>query len=280
MKTLADLIYRQAKDIDNGLEIPWADPEFSRRILKEHLNQDNDIASRRIKAVDKQVQFIHHQLLMAKKTTILDLGCGPGLYSHRLAKLGHRCTGIDISPASIRYAKEIAEKELLNCTFIQDDFLKTDLGSDFDFAMLTFGDFNVLDRADGKQLIERIFHALKPGGVFLLEGLTLDGVIEIGGREPAWLTAGSGIFSDNPYLYLEECSWNDLDQLAIANYYIIESESGHLTHYRQGYFAYTDDDYQELLYSAGFESVEFYTGFGSETNDFADDLVMIVARKS
>lgn len=280
MKTLADLICRQAKDIDNGLEIPWADPEFSRRILKEHLNQDNDIASRRIKAVDKQVQFIHHQLLMAKKTTILDLGCGPGLYSHRLANLGHRCTGIDISPASIQYAKEIAGKESLNCTFIQDDFLKTDLGSDFDFAMLTFGDFNALDRADGKQLIERIFHALKPGGVFLLEGLTLDGVIEIGEREPAWLTAESGIFSDNPYLYLEECSWNEQDQLATANYYIIDSESSHLTHYRQGYFAYSDDDYQELLYSAGFENVEFYPGFGAGSSDFADELVMIVGRKS
>ncbi|HCL00281.1 MAG TPA: hypothetical protein DHW42_09290, partial [Candidatus Marinimicrobia bacterium] len=79
MKTIADLINRQTKDITNGLEIPWADPEFSRRILKEHLNQDNDIASRRIKAIDKQVQFLHHQILMAKKTTILDLGCGPGL---------------------------------------------------------------------------------------------------------------------------------------------------------------------------------------------------------
>jgi len=280
MKTLDDLICRQAKDFDNGLEIPWTDPEFSRRILKEQLNQDNDIASRRIKAVDKQVQFIHHQLLMAKKTTILDLGCGPGLYSHRLAELGHRCTGIDISPAPIRYAKEIAGKESLNCTFIQDDFLKTDLGSDFGFAMLIFGDFNALHRADGKRLIDRIFHALKPGGIFLLEGLTMDGTKEIGEREPAWLTAESGIFSDNPYLYLEKCSWNEQDQLATANYYIIESESGHLTHYRQRYFAYTDDDYQELLYSAGFESVEFYPGFGAGSSDFADDLVMIVARKA
>lgn len=280
MKILADLIYRQAKDIDNGLEIPWADPEFSRRILKEHLNQDNDIASRRIKAIDKQVQFIHHQLLMAKKTTILDLGCGPGLYSHRLANLGHRCTGIDISPASIQYAKEIAEKESLKCTFIQDDFLKPDLGSDFGFAMLTFGDFNALYRPDGERLVEKIFHALEPGGVFLLEGLTLDGAMEIGERQPAWLTAESGIFSDNPYLYLEECSWNEQDQLAIANYYIIESVSGHLTYYRQRYYAYSDNEYQDLLSGAGFESIEFYPGFGAGSSDFADDLVMIVARKS
>ncbi|MCG2716466.1 MAG: hypothetical protein L6422_09370, partial [Candidatus Marinimicrobia bacterium] len=49
--------------------------------------------------------------------------------------------------------------------------------------------------------------------------------------------------------------------------------------YRQRYFAYTDDKYQDLLYGAGFESVEFYPGFGRGTNDFADDLVMIVARK-
>lgn len=35
---------------------------------------------------------------------MLDLGCGPGLYSHRLATLGHRVHGIDFGPASIAYA--------------------------------------------------------------------------------------------------------------------------------------------------------------------------------
>ena len=40
---------------------------------------------------------------------VLDLGCGPGLYTTRLAKLGHTCVGIDFSPASIAYAKAEAE---------------------------------------------------------------------------------------------------------------------------------------------------------------------------
>jgi len=32
---------------------------------------------------------------LARGPEVLDLGCGPGLYASRLARLGHECTGID-----------------------------------------------------------------------------------------------------------------------------------------------------------------------------------------
>lgn len=81
--------------------IPWDDPDFSRRMLAEHLSQDHDLASRRSEWIDKQVAWIHEHLLGATPSRILDLGCGPGFYSHRLATLGHDCRGIDFGPASI-----------------------------------------------------------------------------------------------------------------------------------------------------------------------------------
>ena len=59
---------------------------------------------------------------------ILDLGCGPGLYASRLARLGHRVTGIDFSPASIRYARQQAEKAGLSCTYIELDLRSLEYG--------------------------------------------------------------------------------------------------------------------------------------------------------
>ena len=88
-------------------------------MLKEHLSQEHDAASRRAAIIDGQVAWIHDHLLQGNPTRILDLCCGPGLYANRLARLGHRCVGIDFSPASIAYARERSEAGGLSCTYIQ-----------------------------------------------------------------------------------------------------------------------------------------------------------------
>ncbi|MEZ4569909.1 MAG: hypothetical protein R2849_06205 [Thermomicrobiales bacterium] len=36
-------------------KIPWDDPDFSSRMLREHLSQDHDAASRRISMIDRHV---------------------------------------------------------------------------------------------------------------------------------------------------------------------------------------------------------------------------------
>lgn len=104
-----------------GDNIPWNDPEFSRRMLKEHLSQAHDAASRRFEIIDRQVNCIHTTLLDRLPTTILNLCCGPGLYAERLARLGHTIHGIDYSPASIEYAIEIARRDNLLCTYACQD---------------------------------------------------------------------------------------------------------------------------------------------------------------
>ena len=87
-------------------KIPWDDTEFSRRMLVEHLAQEHDLASRRTEWMDKQVAWIHDHLLGREPARLLDLGCGPGFYSHRLAARGHHFRGIDFGPASIEYAQQ------------------------------------------------------------------------------------------------------------------------------------------------------------------------------
>ena len=65
-------------------KIPWDDPDFSRRMLAEHLSQDHELASRRVEWIDRQVKWIHGDLLAGQPAEILDVACGPGLYAHRL----------------------------------------------------------------------------------------------------------------------------------------------------------------------------------------------------
>jgi len=46
---LLDIIQRRAVPVpwEEGEKIPWHDPDFSRRMLREHLSQTHDLASRR-----------------------------------------------------------------------------------------------------------------------------------------------------------------------------------------------------------------------------------------
>jgi 2-polyprenyl-3-methyl-5-hydroxy-6-metoxy-1,4-benzoquinol methylase len=82
---------------------------------------EHDAASRRAEIIDEQAHWIHETLLEERPSRILDLACGPGLYSSRLAGLGHTVTGVDFSPASICFAREEAGRQGLPCEYIQSD---------------------------------------------------------------------------------------------------------------------------------------------------------------
>ena len=82
---LLDIVNRPMVPVPwgEGDNIPWNDPDFSKRMLKEHFSQDHDAASRRLEIIDKHVDWVHNALLLGKSVNLLDLGCGPGLYTSR-----------------------------------------------------------------------------------------------------------------------------------------------------------------------------------------------------
>ncbi len=86
---------------------------------------------------------IFQDLLGSKPTSVLDLGCGPGLYSSRLARLGCSCTGIDFSPASIAYARLQAQEGGLACQYIEADLRTATFGAGFGLVLFIFGELNV-----------------------------------------------------------------------------------------------------------------------------------------
>ena len=77
---------------DEGENIPWNDPAFSKRMLDQHLSQEHDRASRPYDVIDRHIEWIHGALLKGESARILDLCCGPGLYTSRLAARGHEVT--------------------------------------------------------------------------------------------------------------------------------------------------------------------------------------------
>lgn len=263
-----------------GEKIPWNDPDFSQRMLQEHLSQEHDAASRRLRTIDDHVDWIHTEILSGKNGRVLDLGCGPGLYASRLARLGHTCTGIDFSPASIAYAREHAESEQLPCTYIQQDIREADYGEDYDLVMLIFGEFNVFNPSDARIILEKAASALKSGACLLLEAFNFPAVKEMVAQGTSWYSAHRGLFSDQPHLCLIENFWDAEHNVATERYYIIDAESGSVNPQAASTQAYTDEEYRDLLGIAGFGEINFHPSFSQMEEQTQSDFIVIVARKA
>ena len=244
-----------------GEKIPWNDPDFSARMLKEHLSQEHDAASRRFSVIDQQVAWLHNTVLEGKSTKILDLGCGPGFYARRLAQLGHTCVGIDFSPASIAYAQE--QDAGISCTYTCQDIRKAEYDSGFGLAMLIYGELNVFHPEDVKAILRKAHAALLPGGTLVLEPHTFDAIKAIGREAPVWSSSQSGLFSPQPHLYLQENFWDEDSRTAMQRYFIIDAATSEVTFHSSTMQAYTNQEYIALLEGCGFTDVEIQPALGN-----------------
>jgi SAM-dependent methyltransferase len=265
------IIYRETPaPWSEGDNIPWNDPEFSQRMLNEHLSQDHDLASRRAEVIEQHVGFIHRELLQEQPSRILDMGCGPGLYASRLARLGHSVHGVDFSPASIAYAWQTAAKEGLKCAYTEGDLREVDFGEGYDLAMLIYGELNVFSPENARLILRKARAALKPGGRLLLEPSTEDSIRGQGHESPYWYSSVGGLFAGEPHIVLTEAYWDELAKAATNRFYVIGAH-GTVTRYAASYQAYSDAEYEALLRELVLDEITFWpnlTGQGERSQSF------------
>jgi ubiquinone/menaquinone biosynthesis C-methylase UbiE len=247
-------------------------------MLSEHLTQDHDAASRRFEIIDQHVEWIHRHLLHSSPARILDLGCGPGLYSSRLARLGHTCTGIDYSPASIEYARSQAiEQGLSGCEYRHEDIRRAEYGTGYDLAMLIYGEFNIFKPADICQILRKAQRALKAGGLLLLEPHPYDVIRAKGDEAPVWFSARGGLFSESAHVVLIENIWAEATRTVTSRYFILSDDNTAVTRLAQSFQAYTNPEYETVLQESGFEQIQFYDELGDVPNPY---LMAISARRN
>lgn len=262
-----------------GDNIPWDDPAFSERMLKEHLCQDSDAASRRFEKIDAQVRWIHEQLLDQQGTRVLDLACGPGLYASRLAGFGHECHGLDFAPAAIEYARDMAHREGLACSYELADIRTAALGEGFGLAMLLFGQLNVFRRSEAEAILLRAFDSLRPGGQLLLEPQRFATVRGDGDSHTSWYSSADGLFSERPHLCLTESFWDAEVRVSTQRFMIIDAATGEVERHAMSNEAYTDDELVALASRSGFEDVRLLPSLIGVDDESQSTNLVLVARK-
>ncbi|MBK5142540.1 class I SAM-dependent methyltransferase [Budviciaceae bacterium BWR-B9] len=264
---------------DSGEKIPWNNPEFSQRMLENHLSQQHDWASRRLVVIQRQVEWISQQL-PDKQAKILDLGCGPGLYTGMLAKLGYHCVGVDFSPASIAYATEQAKKQQINVEYVLADIRDYQSDQKFDLIMLTFGEFNVFTASDAEQILANATWLLNDHGILVVEVHTYDEVRRQGESLSSWQSHETGLFSTSPHLLLQENYWDEQQATATTRYLIIETQQGNVLEYGSTMQAYTESQYLSMLEHCGLKMTRQLTPEQWPVGEtFTDKLIVYVGYK-
>lgn len=244
--------------------LPWDDPDFSQRMLREHLDQSHAAASRRREEIVRQVDWLWDRLSLHEESHVLDLTCGPGLYAVALAQRGCHVHGIDFSPASVDYARQLASDQGVadRCTFELRDVRKSELPPHhFDAALFLYGQLAVFTPNEATDLLRRCAAALKAGGRLAVELLDFEHVDK--SNSTWWYTDHTGLWGDFPFLHLGERHWFPERNLSFEQFHIINLETGQLGEYALADQAYPVQTMVTMLRRAGFGPVEVYPAWGS-----------------
>lgn len=242
----------------------WTDPHIANQMLQTHLSQDTDLASRPIEAIDRVVDWID-QSFGLDGISVCDLGCGPGLYANRFAERGAIVHGIDFSRNSIAHAQQHAPVSAPDLTYLNADYLCDPLPEQQDLITLIYCDLCPLSSTQRKSLLAKIHHSLKPRGKFVLDVFSTMAFELVKENVLFGRNFMDGFWSANEYFAFQHTFRYDEAAVSLDHFTVIEKSRTWDVYNWLKYFS--QDEIRIELEQAGFNQIEFTTGFGVDPSD-------------
>ncbi|CAN7313893.1 class I SAM-dependent DNA methyltransferase [Rossellomorea sp. LjRoot5] len=109
-----------------------------------------------------------HYSIQGKK--VLDIACGTGELSLRLARDGYDVTGVDLSQDMLTIAQEKASAQNVQIQLFQQDMSRLDSLGEYDIITIFCDSLNYLeDENDVENTFNRVYAHLKQDGLFLFD---------------------------------------------------------------------------------------------------------------
>lgn len=234
----------------------WDDAHISKGMLTAHLNFDVESASRKYDDIVHSVEWISKTFFSKeKKNILLDLGCGPGIYTELFYKAGFHVTGIDFSARSIEYAAKSAKTNNLPIEYIYQDYLKIDYENIFDVVSLIYCDFGVLSPENRKALLTLIKKSLKNDGILILDGFTPHQFTDFSeSRTIQYYT--QGYWSTKPHMCIQSNYFYPESNNILEQYVVVTENNCEC--YNIWNQAFTAQSLKCEMIDAGFENIDFY----------------------
>ncbi|MEZ4221896.1 MAG: class I SAM-dependent methyltransferase [Polyangiaceae bacterium] len=127
--------------------------------------------------VTHEADFIEESLGIAKGGVVLDLGCGAGYHAVDLARRGYGVVGYDLSLHQLALAADVAQNSGQKLNLLQGDMREMAFEEMFDGIYCWNTSFGYFEEEKNFNVAQRIFRALRPGGMFLLDVANRDFVV-------------------------------------------------------------------------------------------------------
>lgn len=218
---------------------------------------------------DRQAGVIWELLSLGQGSSVLELGCGYGRITNRLAKKGAQVAGLDISPTLLKEAEADAAERGANVEYVLGDMRSLPWRDRFDAAFLWYTTFGYFDDADNERVLREVASSLRKGGRLLIDHPNR--VLALRHQLPICYVA-----QRNDDVRIDILSNDVLSDRSHIERIIVRDGCVRRTHlsFRQ----YGFSEYVRMLQSAGFETVEAY---GEDGGAFTSDSLrlMVVAYK-
>lgn len=254
----------------------WTDPHIAAELLKAHLQPDTDAASYKPETITAICRHLQARLAWTESSTIVDLGCGPGLYCYQLAKRGIAVTGIDQSENSLRYAQDLCKG--INATFRHASYLKPFGESCFDAAMMVSQDYGVLSPTQRQNLLGNIHQSLKADGSFVMD-VSASAAYAKRQEENAsiWHVEASGLWRPHPYVLLQTTYFYP-EMSALCDLYAVLDKTA--TIYRIWQTFFSPESITTALEAAGFKVESIWSDLTGTPWQSASPVLGVLCRKA
>ena len=231
--------------------LPWE--ELAPRVLR-YMTEDGIVGLRPRHEVDATSDWVDDQLGLPRGAAILDIGCGPGLYSNRLAARGYRVTGIDIADPFLEHARAEAQAHSLSCDYRKLSMFDMTYDAEFAAALLLQSIAGRLSEPELRDLLLTIRRALQPGGSLICEFQVKSARFE--SAEPivseSLSLLGQSPWSDEPHAWLLRDLYFPASDDNV-NHHLILRADGPPAEYWSCFRLYTVPALTELMERCGLE---------------------------
>lgn len=249
----------------------WTDPYIQENLLKAHLDPSSDAASRKEESIEIIVDFINKQI--EQNSRLLDLGCGPGLYTNRFSEKGYTVTGIDLNKKAIEYAG----KSNQNIKYIEADYIHNFPQGKYDVIIMIYCDMGTHSDNDRNTLLQNCYQSLEKGGKLIFDVFN-EKIIEDKKEGSNWeYEANGGFWAKEEYLILNQ-TFHYPENRAFAYQHNLIQKDGN-NHFIIWDRYYAEDEIMAILKKIGFRNITIKNNLLGSNNFTSDSEMFVVAEK-
>ncbi|GAA4016117.1 class I SAM-dependent methyltransferase [Streptomyces marokkonensis] len=256
----------------------WTDPHISARMLAAHLDPHVDLSSYRAEYLENVVDWLISRFHVRAGLRVADFGCGPGLYTTRLARTRADVTGLDLSSRSLDHAKSLAHADGLSVRYLEQDYLSYRDDARYDLTIMVMRDYCALTPDGRRALLHTVRAHLDSGGSFVFDVDSTAALADV--REQATYAPSlmDGFWSDQPYFGFHNTYRYESERVSLDKFEIFEAERTRAYFNWVRYF--TPDELTGDLLDAGFDEVEILGDLtGAPYNDEAPQFAAIAINR-